>query len=75
MEYKQIQHRTAKKLYNEGKTLFLLPCKVSFQNIWIQPFELSNNNNNSWKNVINLYEYYNCNNELGKYTHFYVQLD
>lgn len=75
MEYRQVQRRTAKKLYNEGKTIYLLPCKCNIGNMWVQLYELSNNDDESWDIVLNYYTYYNCNCELGRYAHFYIKLD
>ena len=46
MVYKKINKPTARKLYNNGITIYLLPCKVSetaltSKNGWVSPVEIS----------------------------------
>ena len=81
MVYKKINKPTARKLYNNGITIYLLPCKVSetaltSKNSWVSPVEISlftcTHSANKFDRTVNDYEYYNCNAELGYYASYYV---
>ena len=72
--YRQIQKRTAHKAYNNGVMVFIIPCKANVNSAWIQFSELNVDRleNQNFDVVVNQYEYYNCNSELGTYSHFYI---
>lgn len=84
--YKRVNKPTARKMYNKGCNILLLPCKVSDSVItgvphdfdWIKPVEISKNtcdtsiDINKFDRTINEFEYYNCNAELGYYAHYFV---
>lgn len=80
-KYKKINKKVARKMYNSGCTLLLLPCKVSEtvlyeDSAWIKPTEVSMIKcEDVFDKVINEYEYYNCTAELGRYTHYYVSYE
>jgi hypothetical protein len=77
MKFKKIRKTTAKKLYDEGTQIYVVPCKVypSFSNPWIKPFEMQYTNEmkerdqnypslafeNTFESRINAFEFYNCN--------------
>lgn len=65
----------AEKLYILGKTIYVLPCRVTLDNPWIKPYEIHQDHvgDNSFDKVINNYMYYNCNSELGNYCSFYIK--
>lgn len=82
--WKRVSKTTARKLYDEGKTIRLCPVKchpcneyypmsfdMSINDTWaVEPLE--------WEKTFdartNQFEYYNCQyNELGKYAAFYVK--
>lgn len=78
MEYRQIQRRTAKKLFLQGKTIYLLPCKLNIEKnntIPVSTIKESDNNDNLWDIMIKFYITQYCNCELGRYPHFYIKLD
>ncbi len=84
----RVSKSMARRLYNAGKAIYLLPCKVRFENMWIKPvravpdelttigtstgFDTVVARNKEFETVVNCFEYYNCNNELGRYTAFYT---
>jgi hypothetical protein len=86
--FTKINKQKAKRLYNEGKKIYIVPVKVypDFKGQWIKPFELQYTNEMKQRDVeypglafehtfdsrINNFEYYNCNPELGNYTAFYI---
>lgn len=73
---KKIQKRTARKLFNQGKVIRILPCNVRLDNKWLQPMEIAN-----WYSgivwdfdwLINSYEHYQCIHELGRYCHYFIE--
>ena len=75
---KKVNKTTARKMYNNGVTIYLLPSNVGLNSVWVSPCPVNNIDNNaiysprSFDAVINEFEYYNCNNELGRYTHYYI---
>jgi hypothetical protein len=77
----KINKNKARRLFNKGITIFLLPCNVRINNVWMIPLEINNKEINEFINIdityfdsiVNNFEYYNCNSELGNYTHFYIK--
>ena len=82
VKYKRVQKRTAEKLYNSGVPVFAYACymrpevwtgpalrvcddtdKEIAARIGVTPFQM----------VLNEFEFYNCNNELGRYAVFYIK--
>lgn len=76
MSYKRVNKATARKMYNHGCSILLLPCKVRFENEWIKPYSMSLMTNeeksNRFDRAVRTYEHFNCNAELGYYAHYFV---
>lgn len=82
VNYKRINKPIARKMYNHGCHILLLPCKVNdslvydYPNQWIRPTVINISKctecSNKFDRTINEYEYYNCNAELGYYAHYFV---
>lgn len=79
MNYKKINKPTARKMYNRGFSIQLLPCRCRFSdeyNTWFVPFitdiTKSTEDCNKFDRMVSSFEYYNCNAELGYYAHYYV---
>ena len=79
--YKKVNKPTARKMYNSGLSVFLLPCKCRFpdsdsQFSWVLPIEINmfttEESENKFDRSVNSFEYYNCNAELGYYASYYV---
>ena len=73
---KQIQKRTARKLYESGETIYLQSSNFHPFGVWSQCIDIKKdiNNSDSFDSVINAFEYYNCNNETGLYATFYKKI-
>lgn len=80
-QVKQINKTEAKKLFNAGKSFFIMPCNMVFVNLWGYPYEANKNDaihigcnsqENAFDIMYNEFIYYNCNNETGKYPIFFV---
>jgi len=74
----KINKRQARKAFNEGKEIILVPCKVNPTNdIWGISYTTQKDNQDvkgvSFDKIVDLFEMYNCNNELGNYTAYYIK--
>ena len=78
-EYERVTKTTAKKLYNDGRDIYLSPCKVypSNENKYMSPYKVDIvTSGMDFDTLVNHYEYYNCNySELGKTAFFYIKID
>ena len=76
-QYARIRKDVARRLFNEGKTIYLTPSNVaaSDSNPWIKPCAINNRSGEDFDSLINRYEYYNCCYELGYYTNFWLNED
>jgi len=74
--FERISKKTARTAFNNGLTVFFCPCKMRpFNNPWGGAVPVKKNGTGTFEQVLNAYEYYNCNyNELGKYTAFYIPI-
>ena len=64
---------TARKLYNDGMTIYCNPCNLTLHNAWTSPIAINGlETGESFGNMVNRIRYYNCSNETGKYLHFYT---
>ena len=73
---KRISKKAAEKLYNAGKPVYMLPCKMRFNNTWQKPYKAQKENsneaiagdgfntiiprNNEFETIVNAFTYYNC---------------
>lgn len=74
--YKRINKAMARNEYNNGNSVFILPCKVRLDTGWILPYMINSSINDaeSFDKIVNAYEYYNCQyNETGKYASYYLK--
>ena len=85
-QYKRIDKRQAKKIYNENKPVFVCACNLRPFTMYHFECELLKSRlsdlllngipENDFKRVINHFEYYNCiNSETGYYSAFYTAID
>ena len=72
---KRINMTQARKMYNEGTSIYLLPSKAVPGSIWILPVKISRDESNphDFDGEVNAYRYYNCTAETGKRVHFYIE--
>ena len=75
--FERIDKREARKRYNAGETLFLVPCNVDPNNCWGIGFDAHKDNINSdpdFDKTVMYFEWYNCqDSQMGKYTAFYLR--
>ena len=81
--YKRVNKPTARKMFNMGCSILLLPCKVNDSIVFeenyggfFQPITINittcGHDSNKFDRTINEVEYYNCNAEVGYYLHYFV---
>lgn len=89
MKYRRVNKTQARKLYFNGSSILLLPCKVSIENAlsdnsWVKPIEISFMEEKNYKDYnasqfdfkVNDFEYFNCTDaQLGRYAHYYVSVE
>ncbi len=68
----RVTKKTAETAYNKGKTIYLCPVNGNPNSPWINALPIQLNDENTFSNQVNNYEYYNCINELGRYCKFYI---
>ena len=83
-KYTRISKATARKLFLDGKTIAIVPCKCDPDNKFFPAFTANRRDKeefvideigmkNYFDNMVNSFEYYNCQyNETGKYAAFYT---
>ncbi len=69
---KRISMTTARRLFNKGVEIYMLPSKTAVGNIWILPVNL-HKGDSSFDAQVNAYRYYNCSVETGNRIHFYIE--
>ena len=70
----RISKAKAKQLYNNNEKVFVKACKMRTFNVWAGMCELGKQDDVTFDNIINSFEYYNCTNETGLYTNFYKRI-
>lgn len=72
---KQINRRKAKRLFEDGVEIFVVPCKMKLYSPWSEPMKIGEGAFviRTFNSFINEFEYYNCNSETGSYTHYFTE--
>lgn len=74
--WERITKRMARTLVTQGKKVFMYPCKGNPSNTFFaQPCLIQVEEDNSFDTMVNRFEYYNCNREMGRYASFYIHPD
>jgi hypothetical protein len=81
---KQISKPKAKKLYESGETIYIQSSNFHPIGVWsaAMPINVKDGdirpnwaeNDAKFENRVNSFEYYNCSNEQGRYSHFYQKI-
>lgn len=70
--YKRVDKRVARKLFDAGGVVYLAPCKANPSPDWVGLIDIRKESA-AFDTVINEFEYYNCNFEMGKRAAYYVE--
>lgn len=68
----RVNKQKAKRLFNEGKTIYLQSCNMYPFGVW-QSLCPIDSEKGDFDQICNEYGYYNLDNERGKYIHFYIK--
>ncbi len=73
-EYTRVRKDVARRLYKEGRTIYLTPSNIAAtgSNFWIKPYPINSKDEKNFDDIVGEFEYYNCNYELGYYTNFWI---
>ena len=71
----RVNKPTARNLFHDGLTVYLLPNKIRLDNKWMLPCPINvlKSDEHSFDVLLANFEYYNCNSETGKGTHYYIE--
>lgn len=70
----KIDKRKARKLYDAGVAIFLIPNNFRVDNNWGIGSYFDNRCGKTFDALVNEFEYYNCQSkETGKYCSFYIK--
>ena len=73
LNYTRINKREARKLYNLGRSITILPCKANPNSPWFSNSMISKESDRDFDALVNEFTFYNCNtSELGHRPAFYV---
>ena len=72
---KRIDKRIARKLYEAKKPFFICACNMYYTTGFYvdKNFSLRYEYIDSFDKLVNAFEYYNCDNERGRYAAYYVE--
>ena len=68
----RVNKTKARRLYNEGISIYLVACKMSPYSLWFSPVELNQAREPDFNKAVNAFIYYNCMYETGYYPHYYI---
>lgn len=72
---KQVNRAVARKLYDEGKNVFLNSCNMRLNNPWQGMMRVNKTDHDeTFEYCVRWFEYYNCDSERGKYANFFVEV-
>jgi len=82
-QFEHAHKATARKAYNEGKTIAIDSCKMRPFNVWCTTMVVNKNDTEDhcvsdeadFDNLVNSFEYYNCNSETGRRAAFYIKIE
>jgi hypothetical protein len=72
---RQINIKTARKLYDKGVKIWLHPCNVKLHNAWQEPYhyQQSDTNKECFDSLINSFKYFNLDMKRGRRLIFFAQ--
>lgn len=68
---KQVTATIARKVFEEGKTIWLQACNLMPNTFWHDPYPVTNKEG-EFEKLVNAYKYYECNTECGRYPIYFI---
>lgn len=74
---RQINVKSARKLYDLGVKIGLHHCNLTLNNVWQVPYhyQKSETNTECFDSLVNSFKYYNCDRQRGKRIIFFAKCD
>lgn len=77
-QYQRVDKRIARKLYNEGRDIYVVPNKVRIDNSWGLTADVQRDyegcQDRTFDQIINEFIFYNCGYaETGRYPAYYIK--
>lgn len=74
-QYTRIHGSTARKLFEAGATVYLVPCKMNPASPWACPagYRKKPGSGRTWAELVNMFTWYNCTAETGRYPAYYIE--
>lgn len=72
-EFVRISKYEAKRRYNAGEAIRICACNMDPENMWGCYYDVCLEVDRKFEAVVNEFQYYNCNNETGRYPAYYVK--
>lgn len=79
MDVKQVNKTKARKDFKAGHIIFMNACNMRSSSLWTSPAQMINSApkesiypDPTFDAQVNSFEYYNCNNKMGKYANFFT---
>lgn len=69
----QVNKVTAEKMFNQGETVYIQSCNMTFDNMWQPPYAICKESDVTFSSKVNSYTCYNCDNQRGKYPCFFIE--
>lgn len=77
-EYKKVNKTQARKLFNEGHSIFLVPCKARFGSMYYGngcEIVKTVNDEGAFDRAVDEFTYYNCTSQtVGLYPAYYIKV-
>jgi hypothetical protein len=79
-EYRRVQKRVARKIYESGGIVYLCPCKLRPGEPWHPEVSVTLSDGTryapiAFDNAVDQFEFYNCKGGAGSYAAYYVKGD
>ena len=69
----KIDKKQARKAFNAGKEIRVVPCKCAPSNVWGIGASITRASGYTFDKLVNEFEHYNCNSELGNRAAYYIE--
>lgn len=70
--YERVSKHTARRFFMRGRQVYCLACNLNPLTPFVSMCDMRVFSNGDFDTIVNGYEWYNCNNECGRYAAFYV---
>ena len=69
----RVNKTKARKMYNQGKQVYLIQDMMRLDNAWQSPCPIDNKNGRDFDGIVNEFRFYNCDSERGQGVKYFVK--